>query len=231
MKLRILTICLIVTSYVHGQETILKEKKGESYYVLKSDPKIKHGTYQYSKKKQLIEKGQYDNGKKIGVWEFYDSDGSLEQKYDYSANQLLFNKSDSQFTNCKMIVEGKPTDKPEVAPVFIGGFSRYKRLMMQNLKYPEEAKTKGLEGRETILVSLSKTGEITGLTIYKAIDQTLDQEAIRLINELPHEWIPAKNMSQSVDVIVALPVMFTLNEIEKNWDRSIKTLATWDIIK
>ena len=231
MKLRILTICFIVTIHAHGQETILKEKKGETYYVMKSDPKIKHGSYQYSTKTKIIEKGQYDNDKKIGVWEFYDSDGLLEQKYDFSANQLLFNKSENQFTNCKIVINGLPTDRPEVSPIFIGGLSRYKRLMMNNLKYPPDAKTKGIEGREVILVSLSKTGEITGLKNHRGIDRSMDEEAIRLINDLPHEWIPAKHKSENVDVIVVLPISFALDDIDKNWDRTLQQTLTWDIIK
>ena len=211
MKLKILTICILTSIYALGQETVLKEKKGESYYVLKNDPKIKHGTYQYSTKKGLVEKGQYDNDKKVGVWEFYDTDGNLEQKYDYSTNQLIFNKEGKQFGNYKVIVDGKPTDiVPDTPPIFIGGQSSYDRFITNNLKYPSDSKSKGIEGRQFVLVSLSKQGDILNASIYRSISPDIDQEALRLINKLPKAWIPAKHQNEDVDVLVGLPVLFRL---------------------
>jgi periplasmic protein TonB len=211
MKLKILTVCILTTIYSFGQETILKEKKGESYYVLKDDPNIKHGTYQYSNKKSLLEKGQYDNGKKIGTWEFYDAEGNLEQKYDYSTNQLLFNKEPKQFGTYKIIVDGKPRDIiPDTLPIFIGGLSRYERFISNNLKYPGDSKSKGIEGRQFVLITLSKQGDILNASIYRPISPDIDQEALRLINELPKEWIPARYQNENVEVIVGLPVLFRL---------------------
>jgi antitoxin component YwqK of YwqJK toxin-antitoxin module len=211
MKLGILTICILTSICALGQETVLKERKGESYYVLKDDPKIKHGAYQFSNKKGLIEKGQYDNDKKIGVWEFYDKDGNLEQKYNYTSNQLIFNKEVKQFVSYKIIMDGKPTDiVPDTPPVFIGGLSKYDRFIANNLKYPGESKSKGIEGRQLVLMSLSKQGDIVGTSIYRAIAPDIDNEALRLINELPKEWIPARHQNENVGVLVGLPVSFIL---------------------
>jgi TonB family protein len=211
MKLTILTISILTSIYALGQDAILKEKKGGSYYVLKNDPKIKHGTYQYSTKKGLVEKGQYDNDKKVGVWEFYDTDGILEQKYDYSTNQLVFNKEGNQFGSYKVIIDGKPTDiVPDTPPIFIGGLSSYDRFIVNNLKYPTNSKSNGIEGRQLVLVTLSKQGEILNASIYRSIAPDIDQEALRLINELPKEWIPAKHQNEDVDVLIGLPITFRL---------------------
>jgi hypothetical protein len=77
----------------HGQET--KQVKTESkngdleiYSVLKADKNIKHGPYEkyikYStpmtKGTILIEKGQYDSGKKTGIWTFYWGENNITSK-------------------------------------------------------------------------------------------------------------------------------------------------------
>ncbi len=206
MNFRILTFCLLTSIYAFGQATVLKEKKGESYYVLKDNPKIKHGLYQLSIKKVLVEKGQYENDRKIGVWEFYDLEGNLEQKYDYSLKQLIFNKEAKQFGGYKIIAEGKPTDvEPDTPPIFIGGRSRYERFIGDNLKYPGG----GIEGKEFVQVSLSRQGEILGTSIYKPIlSADIDKEALRLAKELPKEWIAAKHQGSDVESTVILPMAF-----------------------
>jgi len=212
MKFRIFTIFILTSSYAFGQETVLKEKRGEAYYVLKDNPEVKHGLYQNSSKKRLIEKGEYDHNKKIGVWEFYDDQGNLEQKYDYTSNQLIFNKERKQFGIYKLNSDGNLIEiEPDMHPLFIGGRARYDRFIKNNLKYPKNSKSKGTEGRQIVIVLLSKQGEILEKRIYRPISADIDEEALRLINELPKEWIPAKHQNEAIDVIVGLPVLFRLN--------------------
>jgi len=213
MKFRILTICILATIYSFGQETVLKEKKGESFYVLKNNPNVKHGKYQYSEGKKVVERGQYDNDKRIGVWEFYDADGTVEQKYDYTSKKLVFNKEPNQFEDykCKVIIDGNPTEiVPDTLPVFIGGRSRYDRYVQKNLKYPSASKSSGIEGNQIVLTTLSNQGDILNTKIYRSISPDIDEEALRLINELPKEWIPARHQNKNVDVLIALPVFFRL---------------------
>ena len=212
MKIRIIAISILISSYSYGQETILKEKKGESYYVLKDNPKVKHGVYQLTMKKKIIEKGQYDNDKKVGLWEFYDMEGNLEQKYDYSKKELIFNIESKTFGGYKIIVDGKTTeDIPDSPPVFIGGTTRYKRFIKDNMKYPSESKTRGTEGKEFIIARLSKDGEISDIKVYKGVAFDMDKEALRLISELPKEWVPGKNKNENVDVSFFLPIEFRLD--------------------
>ena len=212
MKLTSLTICLLITSLSYGHETVLKEKNGESYYVLKENPGIKHGSYQYSTNVGLMEKGQYDHDKRTGVWEFYDADNaSLEQKYNYTSRELVFNKTTKPFGDCRMIVDGKPTGiVPDTPPIFIGGRSRYDRYLKDNLKYPSDSKAKEIEGRQLIMVSLSGTGAILNITARRPIAPDIDAEALRLIGALPKEWIPAVYQKKNVDAVIAMPVLFEL---------------------
>ncbi|MBX2966306.1 MAG: TonB family protein [Cyclobacteriaceae bacterium] len=212
MKLKLLTIFILTSFYALGQETVLKEKKGESYYVLKDDPKIKHGTFQYSTKKGLVEKGQYYNDKKVGIWEFYDNEGNIEQKYDYTLKQIVFNKETRQFGGYKITIDNKPTDiKPDTIPMFIGGTSRYYRYLQENLKYPKKSKSMGTEGRQLVIISLSNEGEVLTTQIFRTIATDIDEEALRLMNELKNDWTPARHQGKNVSVTFQVPVLFRLN--------------------
>ncbi|MEI6576712.1 MAG: hypothetical protein WCO63_11090 [Bacteroidota bacterium] len=79
MRLFWITLIILICHETYSQETkfVLKVHQDfkEEYYVLKSDKKIKHGTYVKYKHMlfgvQLIESGLYKNGLKTGLWEFY----------------------------------------------------------------------------------------------------------------------------------------------------------------
>src|SRR5690606_3003866 len=65
----------------------------EVFYVIKGTT-VRHGEYSRTLKGSMgiEEKGQYENGEKVGVWEFFGPSGVVEQKYDFSKKQLLFDK-------------------------------------------------------------------------------------------------------------------------------------------
>lgn len=102
MKNWLLTICLSLLSIqAFCQETkfVLKKRASfnEEFYVLKSDKKIKHGTYvKYetgSNKVHLLESGSYENGQKSGFWHYF------HESYDkYAQNRI---KAQGHYVNGK----------------------------------------------------------------------------------------------------------------------------------
>ena len=202
---------LVLVQPVFGQDTILKKSKTEVYSVLKDNPEIRQGEYSKREKKVILEKGLYDNGKKVGIWNFYDLKGNLEQAYNYSTNELVQNNNKEQFSNYQIIKDGKTTEvKPDLLPVFIGGRSRYDRFLNENLDYPKSAKSNGIDGQQFVLITLSKNGEVMTTEIYRNMTPDLDKEALRVIDKLPKEWIPGKYENRNVEVILAVPVLFNL---------------------
>ena len=52
--------------------------------MLKSDPSVMHGEYKkFSSKGKLEILGYFKDGREDSTWSFYDSEGELEQVYDY----------------------------------------------------------------------------------------------------------------------------------------------------
>ena len=86
-------LAILTFTVCSAQEPEKKTYKNESppskeiYYVLKVNPEIKHREYKKSYMKFSV-KGQFDNGEKVGVWEFRGYDGKMGQKIDFTNNEV-----------------------------------------------------------------------------------------------------------------------------------------------
>ena len=117
MIARLSFIFLLITTFlnVRGQETLERTGKVNKHYrsvyhVLKSDKKIRHGTYQVFNGDTLIVEGLYDHGKKIGRWNFLSSKGKLEQRYNFSGNKLEYYNPDTTVLQFKIEHPLEPGD-------------------------------------------------------------------------------------------------------------------------
>jgi len=84
MKKHLLLLLLFISAILNAQEVKqvkerLKEGK-ETYYVLKSDLKTKHGTYivKHYKTRKIIVEGVFNNGQKEGKWSEFRKTGVLK---------------------------------------------------------------------------------------------------------------------------------------------------------
>jgi periplasmic protein TonB len=195
-----------------GQELKKKRKGDETFYVLKSDESIRHGEYIKTSTNGVVEKGQYEMNKKIGVWEFYDLGGNIEQKYNYSDKALLVNNSFASLSMRYLIVkDGEATETaPSQEPILIGGPSKYFRHVMENLKYPPNARTKGTQGKVFVSATISSDGVMKDIKVLQSLGDGCDEEALRVINSYESEWIPGIFNGEKVDVMIVLPVAFRL---------------------
>ena len=79
-----------------GQDTVavknkLSDSLTERFYVLKSNPAIRQGPYMaLLNRKKLIARGHYQNGKKNGVWQFFDTGGKMVERYDYDRKKFNY---------------------------------------------------------------------------------------------------------------------------------------------
>ena len=85
------------------------------------------------------------------------------------------------------------------------------RYIADNLKYPEEAKSKGLKGKVFVSFVVSETGDIENVKVSRGIDPLLDKEAIRVVQSIPKEILPKTvqhgkpvRMAYTIAVIVPL---------------------------
>lgn len=94
-------------------------------------------------------------------------------------------------------------------PRFPGGESALYKYLGNNIDYPIMAQETGVKGVVYITFVVEKDGSITDIRIIRSIGGGCDEEAIRVINEMP-KWSPGKNFTKPVRVQFTLPVRFVL---------------------
>jgi TonB family protein len=101
----------------------------------------------------------------------------------------------------------------EEMPEPIEGFNTIYQFIQDNLIYPEEAKSKGIEGKVFVEFIIEEDGTISNVGILQGLHPDLDEEAIRVINMFP-KWKPGKKSGKPVRCYYQLPVSFKLSNNE-----------------
>ncbi|WP_020604244.1 M56 family metallopeptidase [Spirosoma spitsbergense] len=125
----------------------------------------------------------------------------------------------------KPIISTTPTSKTssngevftvvEQQPEFPGGMKALSQYLIHNIRYPTEAQKNKVEGRVYVRFVVSNTGEIQELRILKGIGFGCDEEAVRVVSQMP-KWNPGKQNGKPVSVQYNLPIQF---ELEKKEDK------------
>jgi TonB family protein len=97
----------------------------------------------------------------------------------------------------------------DVQPEPIGGIPAFFEYVANNLKYPEEAKNAGVEGKVFIEYVVTKDGTIANVKCIRGISESCNSEAIRVIRNSP-AWKPGKHEGKNVNVRMILPITFKL---------------------
>nr|WP_279191869.1 TonB family protein [Bacteroides intestinalis] len=97
----------------------------------------------------------------------------------------------------------------EEMPEFPGGVDAMMEYLQKELRYPESAKEKGIQGRVTVQFIIDKEGNVTGSKVTRSVDKDMDTEAIRLVKAMP-KWKPGMQKGKAVAVKYTVPVVFRL---------------------
>ena len=106
-------------------------------------------------------------------------------------------------------VTGDVYEAVEQMPEFPGGMAGLMQYITKNLRYPEEAKAKGIQGRVTVRVVVNTEGKVTNAEVLRSADPVLDAEALRVASSLP-DWKPGMKDGKPVNVRFIFPVNFSL---------------------
>jgi TonB family protein len=97
----------------------------------------------------------------------------------------------------------------EEMPTYPGGDKALMEFINSNIKYPEEAKNKLIQGRVILRFAVMASGKVGSVSVLKSVDPSLDEEAKRVIEALP-EWKPGRQGGKPVNVWYSVPVTFQL---------------------
>jgi TonB family protein len=76
-------------------------------------------------------------------------------------------------------------------PQFPGGIDALQKFKTENIKYPPEVKSLGIEGIVIIGLMIEKDGAVSDIQVLMGASPSLDSEAIRVARLMP-EWQPAR---------------------------------------
>lgn len=92
---------------------------------------------------------------------------------------------------------------------FPGGLDSMYAYIHKNLKYPELAKEKGIEGRVFVQFVIEKDGSISNVKILRGIGGGCEEAAVEMIKNMP-KWKPGKQRGKPVRFQFTLPIKFEL---------------------
>jgi protein TonB len=122
---------------------------------------------------------------------------------------------DYQIVEEERVQQEKPFVVVEQMPSFPGGDSELRKFLSENLTYPLSAQENGIQGRVIIRFVVGKDGSISDIVVLRGIDPDCDNEAVSVMKKSP-KWMPGKQNGREVNVFFTLPVVFKLEEPEKD---------------
>lgn len=93
---------------------------------------------------------------------------------------------------------------------FPGGDVACMSWLGKNLKYPEECRKKGIQGRVVISFVVNKDGSIVDAEVVRSPHPALAAGGLRVIRSMP-KWKPAKENGKIVRSRFNIPIMFRVN--------------------
>jgi protein TonB len=235
----IILLIIAIPLLLDAKETkkVIRERPfpalSETFYVLKSDTGLRHGSYkaeyagkvimsgffkigkmdsiwtQYNVKGKIRARGWFKEDKREGIWEFFNNEGELEQKIDFTNNQILYYQT--SFANYPFRVISKTDtimsilDRP---PLFIGGTSRFNDFVADEIHIPLHKPEEKVTGIIYIVFTIDSLGRSSNYRILKGIGKACNQEALRVMKTIPDEWIPGVLHDKHITVDYIIPIQF-----------------------
>ena len=184
----------------------LKEKAKYMFVVQQVNDSIRKEEFYQVSKHQLLWRKMFENEyNSTGIWLSYNKKGKLLNRINFDSIQYV-----TELNGCK---KKKFPDlnisefENYIEPKFGNGKIDLYRYLGKNTRYPIMAREMGIQGIIIVQFVVSENGETEDICIQKSIHPLLDNEAIRLIKEMP-KWTPGKLNGENVRVQFNLPIKF-----------------------
>ena len=118
----------------------------------------------------------------------------------------------------EIIVEEEPVEEEKVDEIFEiveesaepeGGYAEFYKYVKKKIKYPNQAKRMGVEGKVYVQFVVNTDGTIIDVKAIRGIGAGCDEEAVRILQGSP-KWKPGKQRGRAVKQRIVLPINFKL---------------------
>lgn len=116
---------------------------------------------------------------------------------------------------------GAQTNKDRIIqPQYPGGRKELIKYMEENMVHPPEMRKLGIEGEVVVEFFVERSGVISGVNVVKSLSEEFDEEAIRLVRNMPR-WVPGKKNGALVRYKMTMPINFRVKKhFGKHIDKS-----------
>ena len=119
--------------------------------------------------------------------------------------------SEKRTTNIKPDKDGV-YEMTDARPVYPGGQEALENYVNNNIEYQQPAIDENTEGTVNVQFVVDENGNVTNAkAIGKELGNGLDQEAVRVISNMP-KWTPGKVKGKNVKTRVVLPITYKIEE-------------------
>ncbi|MBP7506797.1 MAG: TonB family protein [Prolixibacteraceae bacterium] len=153
--------------------------------------------------------------KVIEVLTIIDDDVEIEDEFEFESTEA----NDATIIDAAPVISAPKEEEDETKaeifvivedmPEFPGGELALRKWIADNIKYPVIAAENGIQGKVYVQFVVDRDGGISNARIARGIDPSLDQEALRVVNNLP-KWKPGMQRGKPVRVSYTVPINFQL---------------------
>jgi hypothetical protein len=147
-------------------------------------------------KEKIIERGQYSNGQRTGLWRFFNLEGIFDYEYDYNTRQITQMSGDWDVNI-------------ETPCLFLGSpFIPYHFL--RNIEYPQEAYDLKLKGKVVLNLKINKEGKMWSYYLSEKNHPLLDAQVMKVMATMPQswQWLPATRFKEPIDSEYVITIFF-----------------------
>ncbi len=166
----------------------------------------------------VVEEKSFLNGKRHGYYKIFSEDGRLLEKGIYENGNL----TNQEIIDSETVPGNKEISIVDEMPFFQGcdnildnekrrecGENKMLVFIYSNIKYPAEAREKGIEGIVISTFTIDKKGKVVNIEVPRGISKDIKNEVVRVLKLMPN-WIPGFRNNIPVKVNLTLPVRFKL---------------------
>lgn len=157
-------------------------------------------------KKEILLEYDVDNGNKLMLLEMGNTIRIYYDGYILGCFKQGYMHDSKPDDDDKSIFFGDVEKKPSFRGGSANNFSIW---VAEHMKYPNEAKKNGIQGRVMVRYTVDITGLVTDVEVIRGVDPYLDAEAIRVVSESP-KWKPGEIGGKPVKVFFVFPLIFQL---------------------
>jgi len=95
----------------------------------------------------------------------------------------------------------------EMPQFSVNGYQDFNDYIRKNLRYPENARERGVTGEVLIQFIVNTYGKVEDVKAIQVVDPLLDQEAIRVVKSSPR-WRSGRQNGEKVNVQLVYPLIF-----------------------